>query len=225
MPIGVIPAAGHATRMNGLQKFLLPVPSGGTLIETLCQRMGTIHARQLLVGTRPPNYEALAGLCSAIVFKAATDTMSETVLAALPYVWEGERTFFGMPDSYFEDADAYPKLNACLNDGADVAVGVFYAMRNQRGKLGMCELSNGSVVRIEDKPESSDLVWAWGVLAWRYPFWKHILPQDPHVGYAVQRAIEWGMDVRAVKMTGRYFDCGTPSEYFECVNHLSQVLA
>ena len=221
MSIGIIPAAGHATRMNHLPKMLLPIPTGGTLIEALCGRMGAIHARQLVIGTRSTHYEALASLCSAVVYRAETQTMSETVLAAKPYVWEGEYTVFGMPDSYFDDTQAYAKLHSALRDGADVAAGVFYTRRSQRGKTGMCELRSGRVVRIEDKPEHTELVWGWGVLAWRYDFWQHIQPDDPHVGYAVQRAIEWGMDVRAVKLEGEYFDCGTPEEYFALVNHLT----
>lgn len=219
--IGIIPAAGHAVRMNHLPKMLLPIPTGGTLIETLCQRMSVIGARQLVVGTRSTHYEALASACNATVYRAETATMSETVLAAKPYVWEGEHTVFGMPDSFFDDAQAFVKLHSALRDGADVAVGVFYTRRTQRGKIGMCELRSGRVVRVEDKPEITELVWGWGVLAWRYDFWQHIHAADPHVGYAVQRAIEWGMDVRAVKLEGEYFDCGEPASYFELINHLT----
>lgn len=218
--IGIVPAAGFAMRMNGIPKMMLPIP-GGTLIQTLCERMERIG--QVIVGTRPAQYEALAGLCNALVFRCETATMSETVLSARLFMTANEWTCLGMPDTYFDDADAFVKLAAELKDGADVAVGVFQTRPEQRHKLGMVELTPGDeVLHVVDKPAQTELTWAWGVLAWKPRFWHLLSANDPHVGYALPRALAAEMDVRAVKMDGGFWDCGTPDEYFACIEHLQQ---
>lgn len=220
--IGIIPAAGYATRIHGLPKMLLPTPEG-TLITSLIQRMERARC-QIIVGTRPSNYEALAGICNALVFKATTGTMSETVLRARSFTHAPLRILFGMPDTYFEDDDAFIKLAAELDDGADVAVGVFQTRPEQRHKLGMIDLTPGNeVLRVVDKPIETDLTWAWGVLAWKPRFWEYIYEGDSHVGYAIPRALaSEKLDIRAVRMTGGFWDCGTPEEYFDMISYLHE---
>jgi len=47
--------------------------------------------------------------------------------------------------------------------------------------------------------------------------WPLIDVEDPHVGYALPRAIRAGLDVRGVVLNGTYWDCGTPDDYFDCI--------
>jgi UTP-glucose-1-phosphate uridylyltransferase len=44
---------------------------------------------------------------------------------------------------------------------------------------------------------------------------------EPHIGYAVKNALVSGNKIGAKKIEGKYFDCGTPSEY---ISLLSEVL-
>lgn len=220
MTICIIPAAGKAERMNGIPKMLLPVP-GGTLIERLIARMERVG--QVIVGTRPVNYELLAGVCSATVFQTQTQTMSETVLRARSFVMPRTPVALGLPDTYFEDGDVFPKLVAELLDGADVAVACFRTRPEQRHKLGMVEIAGCDVLRVEEKPAQTALEWAWGALAWKPKFWDVISPKMPHVGYALPLALAGEMDVRAVRMNGGFWDCGTSDEYFALINHLTAV--
>lgn len=222
--IGIIPAAGKAERFDGLPKALLPIPQG-TLIETLYVRMMAVstcwHAA---IGTNRTTYAFLRQreYISASVYKAETETMSETVLTARQYVNGDEPVIFGMADTYFDDAEAFVKLQTALLDGADVAVGVFQTRPEQRHKLGMVDFApDGEVLRVVDKPAETKLTWAWGVLAWKPRFWNLLSAKDPHVGYALPRALAAEMDVRAVKMDGGYWDCGTPDEYFSLIRHLT----
>lgn len=68
-----------------------------------------------------------------------------------------------------------------------------------------------------DKPPVCAYPWIWGVLAWKPAFWPLIDVEDPHVGYALPRAIRAGLDVRGVVLNGTYWDCGTPDDYFDCI--------
>jgi dTDP-glucose pyrophosphorylase len=222
--IGILPAAGSASRMNGLPKFLLPIP-GGYLLEWHIARMAAAGCDRVNIGAAPHNHDltnrSIRGLSKAQTWIAyAHDTMSQTVLGG--YTHTTDPVLFGMPDTYFDDHQAYNKLAAALADGADVAVGLFTVRPGQYRKVGMCRTYDDQVVAVVDKPEVdySFLEVAWGVLAWKPTFWKCIYAVDEHVGFALPRAIEAGMDVRAVRMDGLYFDCGTPDEYFECIQHL-----
>ena len=46
-------------------------------------------------------------------------------------------------------------------------------------------------------------------------FEQYIIPNDLHIGYSAAMALENGEKVSAYLMDGRYYDCGTPSEYIE----------
>jgi len=222
--IGIIPAAGKAERMNGLPKMLLPTPHG-TLINVLMYRMKySSLLTRIAIGASESTYAFLRSVPNMYfqTHKVKTETMSETVLLMREYVNGNEPVFMGMPDTYFEDVFAFVKLAAALQNGAEVAVGVFQTRPEQRSKLGMVEIAGDEVLHVYDKPTQTDLTWAWGVLAWKPRFWDLISASDPHVGYALPRALAAEMDVRAVRMDGGYWDCGTPEEYFDLITYLHQ---
>lgn len=235
--IGIIPAAGSATRMGGIPKMLLPIP-GGFLLKQHIDMMLKPQATRVFVGANPDNLNVLQMCTPYYAPDALTNTwvgtvksyvtMADTVLSIYEMLsdWGSSirRTeiLFGMPDTYFDDNQAFVKLAAALDDGADVAVGLFHVRQSQRHKLGMCAFDprTQQILQVIDKSHTTTLAWAWGVLAWKPTFWQFIRAEDPHVGYALPRAIDAGLDVRAVRMEGEYFDCGTPDEYFECIEHL-----
>lgn len=223
--IGLLPAAGQATRMNGLPKYLLPINKYHCLLTLHVAYMLETKCKRVYIGANKENYKLLKQHSNtAITFPAAHyETMAETLLSILEWGKKFARTpiLFGMPDTYFEDTQAYRKLADVLSEGAQVAVGLFRARPGQHTKVGMCRIDGNHVTEVIDKPESTDLEWLWGVLAWQPAFWDYIKPEDPHVGYALPRAIAAGLDVRAVKMDGRYWDCGTSEEYFECIRAIT----
>lgn len=229
--IGIIPAAGHATRINGIAKYLLPTPSD-TLIGVLRRRMTDAGADRVLIGVGAHSCDAL-GLPNALLYTVNSATMSETVLAARPFVGN-DNVLFGMPDSHWDADDVFQRLAQNLDDGALVIAALFETKPSQRHKLGMCAVGfdsddNLKVTRVVDKPQAETIAWstlhlAWGAMAWRADFWRYIRAADPHVGYALQRAVESRGDVRAQLMRGHYFDCGTPDEYFACIRHLTEAV-
>lgn len=226
--IGIIPAAGKATRMGGIPKFLLPAPGCISLLDRLRLLMlatnsPTRAVDRVIVLGNPQNIEIIEQNVSSDVRLATvmTRTMSQTVIAA-HHIYEVDPIIlFGMPDAYIADDYAFIKLCDTLGQGADVAVGVFQTRPEQRSKLGMCRVEGFKVTEVIDKPAETDLIWAWGVLAWKPVFWQHIHADEPHIGYALPRAIAAGLDVRAVTMDGGYWDAGTPSEYFALIRHLT----
>ena len=230
--IGILPAAGQATRIHGLPKWALPIPDGYLLKwhidgqKAAGCRLVTIGSRDTQSGDLLQSYAPNAGVYLAV----RHDTMSATVMSAYDnlideIIKETDAYLFSMPDTYFDDADAFCKLTAALDDGADVAVGLFAAREGQRDG-GMCAVSGNQVAEVIDKPASANYMhmypYIWGALAWRPAFWELLDASEPHVGYALPRAIEAGLDVRAVVCEGGYWDCGTVSGYFALINHLTR---
>lgn len=218
--IGILPAAGKAERMHGLPKFLLPIPDGYLLQRHIGMMRKACNS--IYIGANQYNRPMLHKYSdeASVYLAEPCDTMSETVLSA-KYLGRGTNTLFGMPDTYIEDDQCYAKLAQALEDGADVAVARFHTRPEQRSKLGMLRLERGhKVIEVIDKPAETDLVFAWGALAWKPQFWEFLRPEDPHIGYALPRAIEANLRVWVSPMRGDFWDCGTPDEYFDLITHL-----
>lgn len=221
--IGILPAAGNATRINGLPKFLLPIPDG-YLLDWHERAMRRAGVAAVYIGANAQTYPILCQYApEATVYVArAHETMSETVLSGYDAITEHGYPFclFGMPDTYWTDDGVYTKLAFALAEGAQLAVALFLLLPGQHRHVGCVDVDGGRIVSVADKPEGGHYFWGWGALAWKTPFWSCIRPEDAHVGFAIPRAIEAGLDVRAVRMDGEYHDCGTTERYFECIRRL-----
>ena len=221
--IGILPAAGNATRIHGLPKFLLPIPNGFLLMRHLNMMHKADSSIGARIGVTSIYYDVLAhiGYGVNIYRPYHHDTMTQTVLSALQFMPANEDVLFGLPDTYIEDDQCYAKLAAALAD-CDVAVGVFKTRPEQRNQLGMVDfIYTGKVIGVVDKPTSTSLEWAWGALAWKPNFWQYLQPDMPHVGYALNPAIEAGLDVCVSVMPGGLWDCGTISEYAELLKAIT----
>jgi len=226
--IGILPAAGEAKRMHGIPKYLLPV-EGGYLID--------IHIRNLTeagfcngiyVGARAEDLPVMKPFISSIATITPVKehwNMSRTVLSLLDQNYDAlhnETIVFGMPDTYIEDEYAYHSLRCAVDDwNYDIAVGLFQHQPGQKYG-GMCRVENETLVEVVDKPTTTDLTLIWGAIAWRPMFWKYIEWDDPHVGYALARALADGIHIHAEIFNGHYWDCGTPDEYFALIRHLTE---
>lgn len=226
--IGLIPAAGHATRIHGLPKFLLPVP-GGYLLDVLARRMLAAGVSCVYIGTNRENWDLVRRYKpdGAHVYCVDSATMSETALAARMVVNIDEDVLFGMPDAHWTDETVYQRLAATLRRDVKtpVAAAVWAVRPDQERTIGMCKVigANGDyqIEKVVDKPKFTHWRYGWGALAWRKAFWRYLAPDDPHVGYALQRAVVMGETAPAVIVPGNYYDCGTPDAYSACIRSLA----
>lgn len=211
--VGVLPAAGQATRLNGLPKFLLPIPEGN-LLDWHCKQMRAASAERVLVGTSWVNSALVAQHApnGTEQYLVSTKTMTETVLAARRKAGEAD-VLFGMPDTYFESPNIYSALAANPHE-ADVVVALWIIRPEQRGQLGQCDIDNDmNITTVIDKDPTCEFVLTWGALYWKPTFWKFIKPDMPHVGYALQPAIDAGLNVKGTIFLTNYHDCGTFESY------------
>lgn len=216
--IGLLPVAGKAERLHGLPKFLLPIP-GGYLLDWHVTYMSMAGCGRIHIGTSPENYDLLRWGNAKyreyenIYVAQHYATMSETVLEAKALCVD-ENVLFGMPDTYWLNNRTYEVLVRDL-EYADVSLAYFAKRPGQHQHVGMVQIYNSHVLAVVDKPLETNLEFCWGALAWKPIFWKCIRPEDLHVGFAVQRAIEAGLYVRGVPCGNAYFDCGTLDGYYE----------
>lgn len=213
----ILPAAGLATRMRGLPKFALPVSAE---YETLLER----HVRSALevvdtvwVPTRPEHVALVRGIVPdsrVVVIGMEKQSMSETVLttAALS---GADRYVLGMPDTYLLGESPYPYL---AGSSTTLALAAWPIRENQRGKLGQLGVTNGLVTDVVDKDPRCQHDLAWGAVGFHRSFLDHVVATEPHIGYAIPKLITTGVPV--LTMSGEYYDCGTPAEYFELLRRI-----
>lgn len=219
MTIGILPAAGKATRIHGLPKYLLPVP-GGYLLERMANRIGV----PCYIGANADNYDLLNDYKRPEdrVCKVVSRAMPETILnIRLQAMLGDENVLVGMPDTYWTDETVFLRLTDYLNQGFICAVAVFYVDVDMASRLGVCHWNKEGLLRhIEDKQPQTNGRWVWGAVAWRVDFWQYIQPEDAHLGIALQRAVEQGIEIPVVRCGGDYYDNGTPEDYFHCIREL-----
>lgn len=218
MRIGLIPAAGTASRMRGLPKFLLPVSENvQTLVEHHVELLSEF-VDHIYIPTRPENAELLErlGLPDFVEIKVlSTATMSETVHATLVDV-TFENCILGMPDTFYASKNPYESL---ANDpDVDVKLALWRTKPSQLGQVGSVELAlDNQVLRCEDKSTEWDFGQHWGALRFNGAALRLLDPATPHVGFIINPSIEAGLSVAGDLMEGEYFDCGTFAEYKRCV--------
>ena len=210
----ILPAAGSATRMRGLPKFLLP---SNDLFETLIEN----HVKHLLkisevvwIPTRP-EFEFLI---TALGFPknrvrtvpVVTENMTQTIQAILE-IDPSDSFELIMPDTYFQGELPY---SAMMSQPKIAHLACWPIRDQQRGKLGQVQLVDSGVIDIEEKNPNCFYDLAWGALTFSRKLMDFASPTDPHVGYAVKRAIHLGERVFGTSIKGKYYDCGTPDEYF-----------
>lgn len=213
---GILPAAGLATRMRGIPKFLLPCSDS---YETLIER----HLNELLnfcdyvwIPTRPEQILLMETLNitsdRVIVTPMTTETMTETVLK-VAHISSASKFMLSMPDTYFLGETPYEWM---AQDEADVSLGLWKIREEQKGKLGQVQINNaGEVLEVKDKDAECSWELSWGAITFSRRALKLANREMPHIGYLINPAISSGLKVSGKIISGQYFDCGTPREYLD----------
>lgn len=216
MTVGLMPIGGNARRMNGIPKFLLPVVDS-SMLAVLYERMLRVTPKIILdVNARNREWVEMNTPDGALIYEWNAEPMSRALLLAREHIATEQTVLFGMPDTYWTDENVYETLLENMND-AIVNVAVWYTPPHHRSKRGICEIYRHRILKVIDKPLATNLHWGWGAMVWEPEFWQYIKPEDPHVGFALQRAIEADELVCVQTFSGKYYDCGTPDEYYECI--------
>ena len=207
--VGVIPAAGFATRLEPLpcSKEVYPV-GGRPVMDYVVERMRLAGCSELRVVTRPDKLDVVehARSLGATVVEGRPETVSESVLLGLQGTVPEDVVLLGFPDSVWEPADGFATLLAALDAGTEVVLGCFPTSELERSDVVTLS-ADGLVRAVQVKPEqpASDIVWGCcaaraGALAGLRDHAEPGLLFDALAGTGV---------VRGVPFAGAFVDIGT----------------
>ncbi len=212
----ILPAAGLSSRMRGIPKFLLPVDiEYTTLLEHHLENLSLICENIFL-----PTRKDLISLIESLEFnndklkiiEMQSETMSETVINTIDSS-DANHFILTMPDTFFTGESPFELLD---REPLICEIACWKIRDEQRGKLGEVLIDeNNSVLQIVDKKPDNGFEFAWGALTFSKELIKYIDIKDPHIGYAVANALEKKEVIKALKLEGKYYDCGTPQEYLK----------
>jgi len=218
----ILPAAGKASRMRGLPKFLLPCTNEYlTLIERHINFL-IDSVENIWIPTSPRYVNLLSSLIEENkkinIVPVSSNTMSETVKVTMTNINKNKYTLI-MPDTYFSDDKTYEKIiSADTNHFANLIC--WKTRPSQEGKLGEVSFSNnGKLEAIIDKPEKRVYQHSWGAVTFTSDLYNFIDPQEPHIGYAIKSAAQQN-NINCIEVKGDYYDCGTPDEYIELIKKI-----
>ena len=214
---GILPAAGLATRMRGLPKFLLP--GGGVDSPTLIERhiSGMLEfCSTVWIPTRPEQIMLLDSLRipseRVVLLPMSTVSMTETVMR-VSNISGSSRFMMIMPDTFFAGETPYEFL---ASGNGPMTLACWNIRDEQKGKLGQVLLSNepeGTVLSHKDKDPDCDFSISWGAMSLSKDILDYAKSEMPHTGYLIPKLLEKNLEIKARVIQGTYYDCGTPSEY------------
>ena len=217
--VGLIPLAGNATRMYNLPKFLLPCPGNEkTLLDHCLKKFQDSNITNIYGGVSNSNKTILKDKQGIKLLETNTKTMTETVKKLVDKISIAKSYILIMPDTFFLVTDEIEKIKLQL-DHYPLVVALWKIREQQKGKLGQCLIKNNLVLDVVDKNIDCNYEYIWGMLAWRRELNQYIDENEQTIGSLITYCIKHGINVGYVLMSSTYFDCGTPNEYFEMINH------
>jgi NDP-sugar pyrophosphorylase family protein len=207
--IGLVPAAGYATRLQPLRssKETLRV-RGRPVMLHLIEGMRRADCSTIRVTTRIEKTDVieLAREHGLEVVVSRPDSVSESLLAALHDVPDSAIALVGFPDTLWEPPDALRILADRVRAGSDLALGLFEVDEPER--CDVVEVTDaGHIKSIVVKPERPTTNVTWGIFAARVALLRGLSswaePGDYFDSVARRQAVP------GVLFQGPYEDAGT----------------
>ena len=207
--VGIVPAAGHAVRLQPLpcSKEAWPV-AGRPLMSYVLVRLDVAGCTRVRVVTRPEKDDvvALAAAHGAEVVLGRPRDLAASLARGLDGVAGDAIVLAGFPDSIWSPRDGLVRLRRRVEDGADAALGLFRVDDPQRSDAVTVD-ARGRVAGNEIKAERPASDWIWGCLAARAGALDGL---DDHAwpGEHLAQLARTGR-VDGVRLSERYLDVGT----------------
>jgi glucose-1-phosphate thymidylyltransferase len=218
--VGVIPAAGYATRLQPLNVSKEVYPVGGRpVMDYLMERMWAAPCDELRVVTRREKDDVIANARrnGARVIEARPPTLARSVLEGMRGLADADVVLLGFPDSIWEPLEGYADVLALLRAGWEVALGLFRASDLRRYEPVVFD-DSGKVLRIEFKPERPSSAWIWGCAAASVRTLRGLESQEePGMLF---NALSAEGSVAGVRLSESYVDMGTHSGLREALDSM-----
>ena len=143
-----LPAAGLASRMQGIPKFLLPLYKEKTLLGFHLDNLLELKNNEVVIGTSPQFYNNLTNIYSEQnILEIESKSMVETVVKL--DLDQNRTSLVVMPDTYFSDYEIVNQMRKKLSStDLDVVLGLWKIKNDQKGKLGQCRIEGELIKKI-----------------------------------------------------------------------------
>jgi glucose-1-phosphate thymidylyltransferase len=207
--VGVIPAAGYATRLQPLpcSKEMLQI-RGRPVMDYVVERMRHTDC-ELRVVTRPEKEDVIAHakeLGATIVLGYPTTT-SESFAAGMEDLAPEDIVLIGWPDTLWEPEDGYVQLIEAVEEGHEIALGLFETPDLERSDVLSFDES-GRITGIHIKPADPPSTWIWGCAAARLRALAG-LERKEWPGAFFNSLCQKGVELYALRLSDVWLDIGT----------------
>ena len=173
MVIGVIPAAGHATRLGGERGSKEAIElAGRPLLDYLVESLRAAPCSEIRLVTRPEKADVieLARARGLTVIVASPESVAHSLALGVAGCDDEDTVCFGFPDCLWEPVDGFATLVRAVERGDEIALGLFRT--NEPESYDPVVLADpasrsGRVERVEVKPERASSNLTWGCAAGR----------------------------------------------------------
>jgi glucose-1-phosphate thymidylyltransferase len=210
--VGIIPAAGYATRLQPLSgsKEVVDV-RGKPVMDHQVERMLAGGSTRLRVVTRSEKEDVIAHAAElgAEVVLARPETVSASFLAGMTGLEDDDVVLVDFPDTIWEPVDGFARLVAEVEEGCDAALGLFRIDASELPRSDVVVRDpTGRIERIDVKPAQPASDWIWGCAAARVSVWAG-LGTSAWPGEYLDSLCREGRDVRGIELSETSIDVGT----------------
>lgn len=219
--IGLIPASGKASRMNGLPKFALPCDKDNTPLIARQVKQMSFYVDKIIVSTTSTWYELVKSfnLPKTEIIIIEPSTMNDAVIK-MANQFDSFEYLIGMADTYFEGENPYIKLSDSIKDNL-ISLACWPIDQELKGRVGQVDIVKNSVVDMKDKESDCDYDYMWGALALNKDIIMQLDKFKAHPGLDLEYLIIDNFYKHyAFKVDGQYFDVGTLAGYRNLLNRL-----
>ena len=209
--VGVVPAAGYATRLQPLDcsKEVLPV-GGRPVMDYLVERMRAGGASEIRVVTRAEKRDVIAHAESlgAAVVLARPATTSASFVAGLDGLQLDDIVLLGWPDTLWKPLDGYRRLVDAVERGPEIALGLFELEEDLERSDVISFDAAGRIARVQIKPARPASSWIWGCAAARVRALEG-LDGEEWPGSYFDLLCRRGVELHAERLSDVWLDIGT----------------
>ena len=221
--VGVIPAAGYATRLQPLDrsKEVYPI-AGRPVMDHLVERMKAAPCDELRVVTRPEKLDVAENAVGhgAVVIEGHPASLGESLAMGMRELDDRDVVLIGFPDSIWEPLGGFRHTLRVLSRGWQVALGLFRAPERELHRYEpVIHDEAGRVLGVEFKPENASSPWIWGCAAAAAGTLRD-LERRHEPGPLFHDLAQLGV-VGAVRLSDGYLDMGTHEGLREAVGALA----
>lgn len=209
--VGVIPAAGHATRLQPLSGSKEVIEIGGRpVIDYVIQRMQRARCNEIRVVTRPEKADVIAHVRQhgARVVLGYPRTSSESFALGLDGLIPDDIVLLGWPDILWASEDGYMRLIEAVEEGGEVALGLFETQDDLSRWDTVTVDAEGRVIGIHPKLSEPPSTIVWAPAAARRRALEGIETAD-WPGSHIDALCKKGVAVYGIRFAGACTDIGT----------------